>query len=265
MNIFKNPRVQICAVTKGRSIQEVEALLKKHPQIKIIGENRWPDCQEKFDHFGNTKMFPKLEKHFIGPLQSNKINKIVPLVDVIQSVDSAKLIEKIDQAAGALGKKIKFCIQVNVSEEPQKHGISKEQLDNLIEFYLSKNFKNLELIGLMTIGEQTSLEERRKYFAEFKKFFDEANEKHFSENISAKNSNISSEIPKNSPKKPNTSPKTSPKIPINNQPSFSEPSTHPALSVLSMGMSEDYEIAIKEGATMVRLGRALFEDIAQKV
>ena len=225
MSLLQNPKVKICAVTKGHSIQEVEKLLKKYPEIKIIAENRWPDCQEKFEHFGNTKMFPKLEKHFIGPLQSNKINKIVPLVDVIQSVDSAKLIEKIDQAAGALGKKIKFCIQLNISADPQKHGISKEQLDNLIEFYLNQNFKNVELIGLMTIGEQTDLEERRKYFSEFKRFFDEANKRYFSENIS---------------------PKTS---------------THPALSVLSMGMSEDYQIAIEEGATMVRLGRVLFQSI----
>lgn len=204
---MENTNVQICAVTKGHSIEEVEKMLAANPQIKIIAENRWPDCEEKFKHFAN------LEKHFIGPLQSNKVRKLLPLIDVIQSVDSAKLLERMNSVAAELGKVVKFCIQVNVSNDPSKSGIEENELKSFVEYFLNQNFKNLQLVGLMTIGAQSDLNRRAKYFAEFKKLFDELNEKYFQ----------------------------------------SAP-----LTILSMGMSEDFEIAIKEGATMVRLGTALF-------
>ncbi|MDP3981019.1 MAG: YggS family pyridoxal phosphate-dependent enzyme [Chlamydiota bacterium] len=199
--------VKICAVTKGHSVLEVEDLLKLRPDIKIIGENRWPDCEEKF------KYFKELERHFIGPLQGNKVRKVLPLVDVIQSVDSEKLMLKIDDVALETEHPVKFCIQVNVSDDPAKHGVRSEELEVLIQKYLAANFRNITLIGLMTIGAQSPVESRAKYFAKFKKIFDHVNETYF----------------KQSP-----------------------------LTVLSMGMSEDYKIAVKEGSTMIRLGRVLF-------
>lgn len=199
--------MQICAVTKGRSISEVEEMLRKHPEIKIIAENRWPDCAEKFTHFKD------LEKHFIGPLQSNKIAKVLPLVDVIQSVDSLELMDKINATATKLQKNIGFCLQINVSDDPKKHGIHPKEINQFIEYYLQKNFKNLTLLGLMTIGEQSDPRQRAQYFAKLKTLFDQINQKYFEQN---------------------------------------------PLQILSMGMSDDYEIALKEGATMVRLGRILY-------
>lgn len=196
-----NPSVEICAVTKGRSISEVEAMLSKHPEIRIIAENRWPDCEEKFQHF------TKYQKHFIGPLQSNKIKKVLPLVDCIQSVDSWPLLEKISRAAT---KPLKFCFQVNISQDDAKHGISPEDLPALIERYQKEQLPNVKLVGLMTIGSRTG---QRDYFRRFKQLFDQINVQYF------------------------------PAAP---------------LKILSMGMSDDYQTAIKEGATMVRLGRILF-------
>ena len=64
------PHITILAVTKYSTIQEVEDLLKANPQIKDIGENRYPDLKEKFEYFKSHK------KHFIGPIQSNKIKAI---------------------------------------------------------------------------------------------------------------------------------------------------------------------------------------------
>ncbi len=191
------PHVQVCAVTKGRTIKEIESLLNDLPQIKIIGENRWPDCEEKFRHFSN------LQRHFIGPLQSNKINKVLPITDVIQSVDSLDLLQKISARAA---KTIEFTFQVNISNDPNKQGIAPENLRPLIE--QSLNLPNTKLIGLMTIGEQNNQE---KYFTDLKKLFDQINAEY-----------------------------------------------HP-MPVLSMGMSDDFETAIKCGATMVRLGSCLFQ------
>ena len=187
--------VEVCVVTKGRTLKEVQELLAEIPEISMIGENRWPDCEEKF------KKLP-LEKHFIGRLQSNKLNKILPLVDVIQSVDSFELLQKISQRAQ---KTIKYTFQVNISNDPAKQGILPKDLRSIIE--KSRDIPNSELIGLMTIGEQHNQEE---YFTEFKKLFDQLN----SEGIKMK--------------------------------------------VLSMGTSDDFEIAIRCGATMVRIGKTIF-------
>ncbi len=188
--------VKICAVTKGRTIEEVKSLLEDCPQISIIAENRWPDCKEKFQEFS-------LEKHFIGHLQSNKLNKILPLVDVIQSVDSFELLQKISQKTQ---NPIGFTFQVNISRDPSKQGINPEDLRSIID--KSKDLPNVKLLGLMTIGAQNKQE---KYFTEFKTLFDQINSEYF-------------------------------KMPI-----------------LSMGTSADYKIAIKCGATMVRIGSCLFD------
>ena len=198
--------VQICAVTKSYTLKETKDILQRYPKIKIIAENRWPDCEEKFKHFD------KLQRHFIGPLQSNKVTKVLPLVDVVQSVTSTKLMDKMNEVAAGLNKVLGFCIQVNIADDDAKHGIHPSELDNFIKYYLQKQYKNLELIGLMTIGSQDTPEKRAKYFAKFKQLFDRINQQYFSQ-------------------KP--------------------------LKTLSMGMSDDYQLAIKEGATMIRLGHAL--------
>ena len=99
--------VQVCAVTKGHSVKEMEALLQDLPHLQIIAENRWPDCEEKFQKFINLK------RHFIGRIQKNKLNKILPLVDVIQSVDSLELLKLISQKTT---KPLEFTFQVNISK-----------------------------------------------------------------------------------------------------------------------------------------------------
>lgn len=199
--------LEICAVTKNRSIDEVENLLIDLPGIKIIAENRWPDCEEKFIHFKN------LEKHFIGPLQGNKVRKVVPIVDVIQSVDSLRLMKQIDIVAGESNKIIKFCFQVNISGDPAKSGVDENELTTFINEYINANFKNIRLVGLMTIGANINPTDRAPYLRKLKNLFDRINAKYFP----------------NSP-----------------------------LAILSMGMSDDFEIAIREGSTMLRLGTVLF-------
>jgi PLP dependent protein len=223
--------VSICAVTKQRSLEEVKKLLTDCPRISSIGENRWPDCEEKFQYFAPTTTNSGVqERHFIGPIQSNKINKILPLVDCIQSVDSLELLQKIqskfapNSTSSTLphpSRVIKFCIQVNISEDQAKQGLSPADLPAFIEAYLKLETPNLQLTGLMTIGAQASPAERQKYFADFRQLFDQINKEYF--------------------------------------PVPGLENAHPPLTTLSMGMSDDYLLAIKEGATMVRLGRCLFE------
>lgn len=206
--------VTICAVTKKHTIAEIENLLKQMPEIKDIAENRYPNCREKFDHFVSPRF--GLRKHFIGPLQSNKIFRIVACCDVIQSVETFEHLLKIHECAKKLNKNIKFLLQVNISGDSAKHGIKPEEVRPFIEKYLeAKEYTlgNVRLTGLMTIGEQADPADRYKYFCDLKTLFDQINKQYF-------------------PARP--------------------------LETLSMGMSDDYKEAIRAGATMVRIGTALF-------
>lgn len=159
------PHVQLCAVTKGQTLDEVKQLQNDLPELKIIAENRWPDCQQKFE---NTS----LERHFIGRIQSNKLNKILPLVDVIQSVDSLQLLQKISQKTP---KPLKYTFQVNISQDPNKQGINPQDVRQIIE--QSQNLPNVQLVGLMTIGSRHNQE---KYFSQLKNLYDQLNQEYFS-------------------------------------------------------------------------------------
>ena len=193
--------IQICAVTKGRSPEQIQSLLTDLPDLKIIGENRYPDCKEAFESV--TK---KIKRHFIGPLQSNKIKKVLPMIDCLQSVDSKRLMDKIAEYP------VEFLLQVNISKDPDKSGLDEEKVKPLIEHYLANKGK-AKLRGFMTIGSQSTPASRQRYFANLRNLFDEINDEYFKR--------------------------------------------YP-LPTLSMGMSDDYSLALIEGSTMVRLGSCLF-------
>ena len=170
--------ITILAVTKYSTTQEVEDLLKANPQIKDIGENRYPELKEKFQHFKNLK------KHFIGPIQSNKIKAIVQYSDVIQSVDNLKHLQKINLHAKEQKKTIDFMFQVNISNDANKSGIKAEELMKTIQEFQELKLKNVKLIGLMTIGKKTSSQGRLAYYQELKKLFDQTGLKELSMGMS---------------------------------------------------------------------------------
>lgn len=191
-------KVELCAVTKGRSVLEVAELLEDLPELKIIGENRWPDCQDNFAWAKDQG----LKRHFIGNLQKNKVNKVVPLVDCVQSVDSWELLVKIDQGAADLGRVIDFMWQVNVSADQQKFGLTELELAGIVA---RVDLANVNCVGLMTIGAIADQKQKQQYFQR-----------------------------------------------------LAELTTAYKLPICSMGMSQDYRLAIESGATMVRLGGCLF-------
>lgn len=171
----------------------------------IIGENRVQEFEDKCD-----EILP-CERHLIGHLQTNKVKKAVSLFDVIQSVDSLKLLQDINKKAEAIDKIQKVFLQVNIGNEPQKFGFDLDQIRSIITEIPS--LKNVHVKGLMCIPPFVSIEETRPYFKKMKALFDEMKQEH--------HNNID-------------------------------------IQELSMGMSNDYRVAIEEGATMVRVGSAIF-------
>lgn len=188
----KRGEVTLVAVTKTFPAAAIDYAVAAG--ITDVGENRVQEARDK-----QPETTAKARWHLIGHLQSNKAKDAVRLFDVIQTIDSLDLAEKLAKAAG--GKRIEALLQVNIGREPQKSGIEVDDVAAVAKQVGS----SLDLRGLMAIPPHGAPEETRAYFRELRKLRDEL-----------------------------------------------------ALPELSMGMSEDYETAIEEGATIIRVGRAIF-------
>jgi pyridoxal phosphate enzyme (YggS family) len=158
---------KLVCVTKTVDVQKINEAIKAG--ATIIGENKVQEYEEKRDD-----LLP-CEKHLIGHLQSNKVKKAIQLFDVIQSVDSLKLIQDIDKKARAVNKIQKIFLQINIGDEPQKFGFAENEiLQVLTEVHA---LKNVQVQGLMCIPPFESLEETRLYFKRKKAHFDELQQK----------------------------------------------------------------------------------------
>ena len=142
LNIKNNPK--IVAVSKTFKIDKILPLIE-HGHVNF-GENKVQEAVEKWTEIKNVNSNIKL--HMIGKLQTNKVKFAVKIFDYIHSVDSIKLAKKIADEQHKIGKKVKIFVQVNIGDENQKSGISKDDLDQLVSYCKEIG---LDLIGLMCI------------------------------------------------------------------------------------------------------------------
>ena len=203
-------KVKIIAVTKYFGRKSIIAGYEAG--IRDFAESRAKEAIEKIDSLPED-VKENSTFHFIGHLQSNKVEKVVRYFDVIHSVDSLKLAEEISKKACSINKREKILLQVNNAEEEQKSGFSKELLKEVFDKIYK--FPNVEVVGLMNMAPlNANDDELEKLFSDLRLFKEELE-------------------------------------------SFYDVS----LPELSMGMSNDYKIAIKNGATMIRIGRKLFSKV----
>ena len=201
----RNPEdILLVAVTKTRTVDEIRQAIEAG--ITDVGENKVQELIQK------QPQIPDVNWHLIGHLQTNKINKVLPIVKMIQSVDSLKLAEAISKRCVRDETTIDILVEVNTSREASKFGITPENAVKIVE--QMANLPNIKILGLMTIGEFLPNPEKvRPCFIELRKI-----------------KNQIAEL-----KLPNVE-----------------------MRHLSMGMTNDYEVAIEEGATIVRIGTAIF-------
>ncbi len=162
--------VQLVAAAKMREAWEIDEAIRAG--VKIIGENYVQEAE---------KVFPlvkeKAQWHFIGSIQKNKINKIIRIFDLVETVDSFDIAVEIDKRCARMGRIMPIFIEINSGKEPQKSGVMPEDAENVI-VEISK-LRNVRILGLMTMGPRTgSSEEARKYFKITKNIFDAVKEKH---------------------------------------------------------------------------------------
>ncbi len=197
--------VTLIAVSKTKPVEMLQEIYDEG--IRVFGENKVQELVDKYEVLPTD-----IKWQMIGHLQRNKVKYIVDKVDLIHSVDSLRLAEAIDKEAEKKGVTANILIEVNVAKEESKFGLMPEEVDDFIEQV--KNFKHLQIKGLMTIAPFVSdPEENRPIFARLREL-----------SVDIRKKNVDN---------------------IN-------------MSVLSMGMTNDYQVAIEEGATMVRVGTGIF-------
>ena len=200
-------RVRAACARSGRNPNEVTlvAVSKTFPAEAVtaaiaagahdVGENRVQEARDKKPSARGSARW-----HLIGHLQSNKAKDAVRIFDVIQTIDSLTLADKVAKAAAAAEKRQEVLLEVNIGREPQKAGADPGAVAALARDVAK--IDSLILTGLMTIP---PVGDSRAYFREMRSLHDAT-----------------------------------------------------GLKELSMGMTDDFEIAIEEGATIVRVGRAIF-------
>lgn len=199
--------ITLCAATKVQTDETIRAVIAAG--VTVCGENR---VQELTAHL-EANAYQGAQVHFIGHLQTNKVNKVVGKVDLIQSVDSQHLLRAIDRQAVKLGIVQDILLEVNIGREESKGGCLPEEVEALAR--LTGELEGVRLRGLMAIP-PISQEPGANlpYFSAMRQLFVD---------IRGKMSDNQNDI-----------------------------------DCLSMGMSGDYEDAIAQGATLVRVGTALF-------
>ena len=165
--------VEVVAATKKRMPQEIKEAIEAG--IKIIGENYVQEAEKKREILSDLKV----SWHLIGHLQKNKVKKAVRIFDVIQTLDSIKLIELINRECEKLNKVMPVMIEVNIASEPQKSGILPSSIFNFVDEFLKKEFRYVKLIGLMTMGPFLEDKEKlRSYFKRTRDIFEEVRNKY---------------------------------------------------------------------------------------
>lgn len=135
--------VALVLATKYASSDDIIELAK-HEKI-IAGENRVQSLLEKYDEV--QAMTGNAEWHFIGHLQTNKVKYIIDKVELIQSVDSKKLLFEIDKQAKKIDKKQKILLEINLFGEESKTGMSLQNLEKTLD--IAKNLQNITICGIM--------------------------------------------------------------------------------------------------------------------
>jgi pyridoxal phosphate enzyme (YggS family) len=202
--------VRLLAVTKYVGPPLIRALVEAG--CSELGESR---PQQLWERAGVPLAPSPIHWHLIGHLQRNKVRRTLPLVAMIHSADSPRLVAELDAAAGELGRRVPILLEVNISNEAAKHGFAADAVEPFLQ--QCDAYRNLEIRGLMGMaGLEGTLDDARREFAALRRLRDRLR------------ANCPDSV---------------------------------VLAELSMGMSGDYEVAIEEGATIVRVGSALFEGL----
>lgn len=198
----------LVVVTKNQSIEDVQSLIEAGHNV--FAENKVQEILNKKDILSSD-----IEWHMIGSLQRNKVKLIAPWIDMIQSVDSFDLAQKINIEARSNNRIVSILLEMKIAQEDNKHGFFENDLITSLYRDNWDAFQHLNICGLMGMGSLTSDKDQiRNEFRKLKSVFNLLKSNYF------------------------------------NNIEFKE---------LSFGMSSDYEMALAEGSTIIRVGSKIFQ------
>ena len=214
--------ITLVAVTKMFTVDHIKAAYELG--VRHFGENRVGEAAEKVsivNQWIEERGLPPITWHMVGHLQSRKARDAIQLFDIVHSVDTLKLAQRLDRLGERVGKVVPILLEANVSGEEGKYGFAldrwaedekqREPFFAIVEEILA--LPQVEVQGLMTMAPIVAdPEEARPYFRRLRRLRDALAERFPGEYWRR----------------------------------------------LSMGMTDDFEVAIEEGATIVRVGRAIF-------
>lgn len=222
--------VRLCAVSK---FHPTEALTEAYEAgQRIFGESHVQELRDKVEYFSSQGIQPVIDKddttegiewHFIGHLQTNKVKYIAPYVSLIHSLDSGRLFEEIARQGRKNNRDIPCLVQLHVAQEETKFGFTPEEAINFIRLLLKQQrltHNGVSLRGIMAMASNT--DDDRRIRQDF----------HTAHQVFAKIKDILSE--------------------------YGDATLTDIFTECSMGMSDDYQIAIDEGSTIVRIGSTIF-------
>ena len=201
------PEVKLVAVSK---FHPLEAILEAYGAGQhCFAESRPQELKKKVESLAGEK---EIEWQFIGHLQTNKLKMVLPYVDLVQSVDSLRLLDAIDAWGKDNGRKVNVLLELHIAAEESKQGFVEEEVLDIL--FRADKYRNVAFCGLMGMATNTDCEEDiRAVFARISSFMDYLKD-------------LFPELEE-----------------------FRE---------LSIGMSDDWKIALEYGATMVRIGTSIF-------
>lgn len=200
--------IQLVAVSKTKPVEVIKEAYDAG--FRIFGENRVQELIEK-----QPQLPDDIRWHMIGHLQTNKVKYIASFVDMIESVDSLKLLNTINKEAEKANRQIDCLLQFHIAQEESKYGFRIEEVEEMLSSDILKQLPYIRLKGVMGMG--TFTDDQNVLIAEFsylKSLYDKLKENFFGSDS--------------------------------------------AFKEVSMGMSGDYKLAIREGSTMIRLGTSIF-------
>jgi pyridoxal phosphate enzyme (YggS family) len=206
--------ITVVAVGKTQPVEVLRAAYELG--VRHLGENRVGEAQSKVGHLPGD-----IQWHMVGHVQSRKAKLVVPLFQMVHSLDSEKLARRYERFCAARQQILSVLLELNVSGEASKYGLpadrwaqDRSQRERIIHLAReASGSPHLRLEGLMTVAPIVAEPERaRPYFRRLREVRDA----------------LQAELPELS------------------------------LSHLSMGMTDDFEVAVEEGATLLRIGRAIF-------
>jgi len=206
------------------------AISKYHPSDAIIeayeagqrifGESHVQELQQK-----HSSLPSDIEWHFIGHLQTNKVKYIAPYISLVHAVDSPRLLAELEKQATRYGHTIKALLQLHVAQEETKFGFTPDECQSFLQQGTWRDLTHVAIAGVMSMASNTDDQAQiRREFRLTHDFFTSAQQEFFAS---------SNRAPENQEEAP----------------CFTE---------CSMGMSHDWQIAVEEGSTLVRIGTSIF-------